>query len=478
MALDRQPDSSTASHAIPRAALVIGGGIAGCAAAYALAQRGISVTLIERAPQLASAASGNPRGILHARFGAGDNPLHRFVREAYAHALKLLDEVLPVDGVMRAECGLLQLACNPVEQKRIARLAEQQWPEHLLQFVDAAQASRLAGVEMSYGGLWFPAGGWVVPPVLCANLVKDSNITQRLGHDVETLEKTVAGWRVGGHDSQGKAWSEEAEIVLVCCAHSAKKLAPFAHFPLIPVRGQISEVQETSSSKALRAVVCGDGYCAPSVGGVHVTGATHAFEDESTEVRNADHAENLAKLGEYAPHLFHALNPSLPPLRGKARMGVESLECSVSTPSLTLMELLANRLSPQAGKSLVIPLQGGGDEELSQLSGRASVRCSAPGSMPLVGKVQEGLYCSLAHGTRGLLTAGLSGEVLAAQICGQLPPLPAFILAALDPLRRVHSMHHGVPKVGNPQPTGGWAELTPQSAPYQNAPLPRLRNKG
>jgi tRNA 5-methylaminomethyl-2-thiouridine biosynthesis bifunctional protein len=348
--------------------------------------------------------------------------LHHFVREAYVHALSLLDKVLPVDGVVRAECGLMQLACNAVEQKRIARLAEQQWPAHLLQFVDAAQASQLAGVEMSYGGLWFPSGGWVVPPALCAALAGDERITQRLGHGVETLERTTAGWRASGLDAQGKAWSEEAETVLVCCAHEAKKLAPFAHFPLIPVRGQITEVVETSSSTALRTVVCGDGYCAPSVGGVHVIGATHAFNDESIEVRAVDHAENLAKLGEYAPALHKALNQSLPPCRGKARMGVESSGRSVSTPSLTL------------------PLHGGGDvgaSGISGLTGRASIRCSAPGSMPLVGKVKDGLYCSLAHGTRGLLTAGIAGEVLAAQICRQLPSLPASILAVLDPLRRV-----------------------------------------
>jgi tRNA 5-methylaminomethyl-2-thiouridine biosynthesis bifunctional protein len=368
-----------------RSAIVIGGGIAGCAAAYALAQRGMSVTLVEQAAQLAGAASGNPLGILHARFGAGDNPLHRFVRASYEHALNLLDQVLPVDGVMRAECGLLQLACNPVEQKRIARLAEQEWPEHLLQFVDAAQASRLAGVEMSYGGLWFPKGGWVVPPGLCAKLAGHANITQRTGHGVEALAQTAAGWCASGLDAQGKAWRDEAELVLVCCAHEAKKLAQFAHFPLISVRGQITEVLETSSSKALRAVVCGDGYCSPSVGGVHVTGATHAFEDESTQVRAADHAENLAKLGEYAPHLSQAM----------------------------------------------------GEVSVEKLRGRASVRCGAPGSMPLVGKVQQGLYCSLAHGTRGLLTAGLAGEALAAQICAESSPLPADIVAALDPLHRV-----------------------------------------
>ncbi len=373
----------------PNTALVIGGGIAGCAAAYALAQRGISVTLVERGLQLATAASGNPRGILHARFGAGDNALHRFVLAAYGHALGLLDDVLPIDGVLRSECGLLQLACNEVESKRILRLAELEWPAHLLQSVDAEQATQRAGIEMRFGGLWFPSGGWVVPPALCAKLASDIRITQSLGRDAEVLEKTQYGWRASGHNAQGTAWSVEADVVLVCCAHAAKKLEQFTHFPLTPVRGQISCVPESASSKDLHSVVCGDGYCAPAVQGVHVMGATHAFDDESIEVRATDHAENLASLADYAPSLRRAL----------------------------------------------------GETEAGKLSGRASVRCSAPGSIPLVGVVQQGLYCSLAHGTRGLLSAGLAGEVLAAQICGQLPPLPASILSALAPLPRVR--HQG-----------------------------------
>lgn len=369
----------------PRTAIIIGGGIAGCAAAHALAQRGTSVTLIERAPQLAIAASGNPRGILHARFGAGGDPLHRFVLASYGHALGLMDEVLPVDGVMRAECGLLQLACNPVEMKRISRLAEHDWAEHLMQFVDEEQAAQLAGVEMKFGGLWFPAGGWVVPPKLCAVLALHERIEQRLGYEVEGLEKVASGWCVNGRDTQGVEWNAEADVVLVCCAHSAKKLAQFEHFPLIPVRGQITLVSESEASKALQSVVCGDGYCTPAVDGVHVMGATHAFDDESTDVRGADQAQNLSSLNEYAPALRQAL----------------------------------------------------GEARLDELQGRASVRCSAPGSTPLVGEVELGLYCSLAHGTRGLLTAGVSAEVLAAQICGQLPPLPTFILEALAPLPRV-----------------------------------------
>jgi tRNA 5-methylaminomethyl-2-thiouridine biosynthesis bifunctional protein len=367
-----------------RSAIIIGGGVAGCAVAYALAQRGCSVNLIEQAAQLASAASGNPIGILHARFGSGDIPLHHFVHASYEHALSLLDRVLPVEGINREQSGLLQLACNAVEQKRIARLAEERWPENLLQFVDAAEASKLAGIEMKFGGMWFPRGGWVVPSVFCEALASHANITRYLGYQVTAVEKITVGWRVKVNRQQQQSWLMAADVVVVCSAHEAKRLAPFADFPLMAVRGQITALPQTAQSGGLKAVVCGNGYCTPPVNGVHVAGATHAFENESTGLSLSDHAENLTNLAHYAPALRQSF----------------------------------------------------GELELASLSGRASLRCSAPGSMPLVGKVQPGLYCSLAHGTRGLITAGLSAEVLAAQICDEPSPLSAAILAALDPLPR------------------------------------------
>ena len=363
----------------PRTALVIGAGLAGCAAAHALAQRGIAVTLIDRAPQLASAASGNPRGILYARFGAGMNTLHRLVLAAYGHALAWLDEVLPVDGVHRAECGLLQLAATEAEAKRITRLAAQNWPPHLLRAVDADEASALAGLPQEVGGLWFPAGGWVVPPRGCARLAEHPNIAVRLNHEVTALERTDSGWR-----ASGAGFVLAAEQVVMCCAHAARALPPFGSFPLQPVRGQISIVPATTASNKLKAVLCAEGYCAPAVDGRHVVGATTTFDDESTAVRAADHAENLAQLAAQMPALQHAL----------------------------------------------------GEVDVAHLDGRAGIRCSVPGATPLVGEVDAGLYCSLAHGTRGLLTAGLAAEVIAATMCGQLPPLPQSLLDALAPLHR------------------------------------------
>jgi len=368
----------------PASALVIGGGIAGCAAAHALALRGIAVTLLERAPTLASAASGNPRGILHARFGAGMNPQQRFVLAAYGHALALLDQTLPVDGVARAECGLLQLGFSEREATRIERLLALDWPPHLLQRVNAAQASTLAGIELQQGGLWFPAGGWVAPPLWCARLADHPGIVQRVARDVEILAATGSGWRVSGHNAQQGVWLADAEIVVVCCAQQALRLQQFAHFPLSAVRGQITELPATPASATLRAVVCADGYVTPAQNGSHLTGATHSLDDESIAVRAADHAENIARLKTHFQELHRAL----------------------------------------------------GEIDVAELEGRAAVRCSAPGSMPLVGEVLPHLYCSLAHGTRGLLTAGIAGELIAAAACGQLLPLPTSVIAALDPQMR------------------------------------------
>ena len=364
-------------------AIVIGGGVAGCAVASALAMRGVSVTLIEGAPALAAAASGNPRGVLHVRLSAGMNPLQRFVLAAYGHALALLDEKLPIDGIARAECGELQLAFSEHETKRIDRLAALDWPSHVLRRVDAAEASQLAGIELAHGGLWFPAGGWLVPPQMCAALATNSAILQRTGYRAESLTAVESGWRVEGKDERQQTWSDEAQVVVVCTGYKVKSFAPLSHLPLTPVRGQITLLPVSLHSENLQTIVSASGYLIPSAGTLHVLGATHDFNDEAVDLRASDHADNLSKLESISPALAKTMN-------------IDSLD-------------------------------------VEQLNGRASVRSSVPGAIPLVGELLPGLYTSLGHGTRGLITAGLSGELIAAMACGQLLPLPLVVVNALAP---------------------------------------------
>lgn len=381
------PGSPLMQPSSPARAIVIGGGVAGCAVASALAMRGVSITLIEHAPALAAAASGNPRGILHARLSAGMNLLQRFVLASYGHALALLDEKLPIDGIARAQCGELQLAFSAEEVQRINKLAALDWPPHLLRYVNAAEASALAGIELSHGGLWFPAGGWLVPPRFCAELAAAAGIVRHTGHRVESLMAMDTGWRVEGKDQHGQTWSHEAQIAVICTGYQVKSFTPMANFPLTPVRGQITMIPATLYSENLRTVVCTSGYLAPSAEGLHMMGATHGFNDEAIDLRASDHAANLSRLAEISPALAKAIN-------------IDSLD-------------------------------------VERLAGRAAVRASMPGALPLVGELLPGLYTSLGHGTRGLITAGLSGELIAAAACGQLPPLPASVVSTLSPARRL-----------------------------------------
>ena len=84
-------------------------------------------------------------------------------------------------------------------------------------------------------------------------------------------------------------------------------------------------------------------------------------------------------------------------------------------------------------------------EELKASSARVAFRTGTPDKLPLVGEVPavvstgdtSGLYISLAHGSRGLLSCTTSGEILAAKILNDPMPLPMNIIKALDPKRYI-----------------------------------------
>ena len=101
-------------------------------------------------------------------------------------------------------------------------------------------------------------------------------------------------------------------------------------------------------------------------------------------------------------------------------------------------------------------------QAMQALGGRAAFRCTTPDYLPLVGPVADaaafnrvyaplardatehlttpapwvpGLYVNTGHGSRGLITAPLSGEVIAACVEGEPAPLPRSLLNGLHPSR-------------------------------------------
>lgn len=385
--LDAQP-SEQARTRRTKEAIVIGGGLAGTGAACILARRGWKVTLIERREGLATEASGNPQGVLYARMSAHPIPLSQLILAGYRYTLGVLRERLPCDGVQWSDCGILQIAFDEDEAKRLDALAALDWPPDLMHGVNPVQATELAGIALSRGGLFFPGGGWVNAPALCGALAAEPGIDLRTQRHALRMERSATGWRV----LERSDCIAESAVVIVAGASSSTAFEQLAHLPLRTVRGQVTLLPATAASARLTTVLCGESYAAPARSGMHTAGATFARDASGEEVTVADNAENLRQLNSLADSLYTAL--------------------------------------------------GGASVDAASLTGRAGQRCTSVDYLPLIGPVTDaagrslpGLYLSTAHGSRGLITAPLGGEILAAYLEDEPAPLPRSLMEALLPGR-------------------------------------------
>jgi tRNA 5-methylaminomethyl-2-thiouridine biosynthesis bifunctional protein len=372
-------------HATPeRRAVVIGGGLAGAASARSLAVRGWQVTLLERTATLAQGASGNPQGVLYARLAGRASQLGAFVLAGYAYTLRLLNALLPQDDQTWRACGVLQLALDAKTAERQAAVISSGLPATLVRPVDRVEASAIAGVALPAGGLFFPGAGWANPGAFVSALTAHPRIAVRTRTEAVGLERAANGeWQV--RDANGLITA--APVMLVAASAEAARFGQTRHLPLHAVRGQITRLAETPASRRLRAVVCGAASITPAQGGLHTLGATFVHDFAGLELSAAEHRQNLSDLTTMAPALATALD--------------------------------IDAADPE------------------RLTGRAAVRCTSPDRLPLAGEVRHGerLCVSSAHGSRGLISAPLCGEAIAAILDDEPAPVSSGLLAALDPAR-------------------------------------------
>lgn len=388
-----------------RHALVIGGGLAGCATAASLAARGWRVSLLERHAALAQEASGNPQGVLYLKLSAHGTALSQLILSGFGHTRRLLEHLQR--GVDWDGCGVLQLAFNAKEAERQAQLAGAFAPD-LLHLLDKEQAQARAGIALEHGGLFFPEGGWVHPPALCEWQARHPLIEVLQHHDALELKQVDGQWQA----LQGDTVLAQASVVVLAGAAEIKRFSFSADLPLKRIRGQITRLPQTAQSQALATVVCAEGYVAPPRLGEHTLGASFDFKSDDLTPTVAEHVGNLEMLREISLDLLQ-------------RLGADSL-------------------APE------------------QLEGRAAFRCTSPDYLPIVGPLAQreafdhtyaalgkdarqvpdapcpwlhGVYINSGHGSRGLVTAPLCAELLAAWLDNEPLPLPRNVSEACHPNR-------------------------------------------
>lgn len=388
-----------------REALVIGAGLAGCATAASLAARGWQVRLLERHDAPAREASGNPQGVLYLKLSAHGTPLSRLILSGFGHTRRLLQRL--EQGRDWQACGVLQLAFDAKEAQRQAKLAEA-FPADLLHSLDQAGAEAKSGIGLPAGGLFYPEAGWVHPPALCQLLASHSNIRLLTHSEALELRREGADWFA----LDGERIIACAPVVVLAGAAEVLRFPQAGGLQLKRIRGQITRLPATSESAVLGTVVCAEGYVAPARDGEHTLGASFDFHSTDLTPTVAEHAGNLGLLEEISADLSHRLH--------------------------------ASELEPE------------------RLEGRAAFRCTTPDYLPIVGPLADadafaeayavlardarqvpdvpapwydGLYINSAHGSRGLITAPLSGELLAAWLDDEPLPVPRAVAEACHPNR-------------------------------------------
>ncbi len=384
---------------------MIGAGLAGSASAASLARRGWQVTVLERHAAAAQEASGNPQGVLYLKLSAHGTALSQLILSGFGYTRRQLERLQR--GQDWDACGVLQLAFDAKEAERQGKLAGA-FEHGLLHALQRTEAEAVAGVALPAGGLFYPEGGWVHPPALCQQQLQHPGIRLVTHQEVIELRKVADQWQAWA----GERLLASAPVVILAAAAEVRRFDACAGLPLKRIRGQITRLPATVGSRALRTVVCAEGYVAPPRGDEHTLGASFDFNSDNLAPTVAEHQGNLALLDEISTDLAQ-------------RLGVATL-------------------NPE------------------HLQGRAAFRCTSPDYLPIVGPLADaqafadtyavlsrdarqvpqapcpwlgGLYVNSGHGSRGLITAPLSGELLAAWVCGEPLPVPQGVAQACHPNR-------------------------------------------
>jgi tRNA 5-methylaminomethyl-2-thiouridine biosynthesis bifunctional protein len=451
-----------------RRAIVIGAGLAGCAAAHGLMRQGWQVTLIDALPEPAMATSGNPAGLMHPIINLPDSPHARWFRAAALRTAALARAALacPPELPGQLDAGLLRLTPDLPPERARAQLQALGLPAEVVDWLDAEAASALGGLPPQHGAWHFGAmgiaAGWLSPAAWCRQLLglADSSSSSsgtraqppllhfighqpvsRIRREPTAADASAAHAHAHAHahtraplwhalNAQGRSIAAAPVLVLANADGAIPLLAEVQHglHAALParlerIRGQTTVIDLDALSPARRASlhlprlpVSGQGYAIHipaettrgtdtrtgtriGAGARLLVGATSQPGDTDPQLRLADQHENLkraAALGIFGPGHHHA------------------------PPDWALTELpLAGRVGWRLTAPDRLPLIGPPvDLHALEKARAARARVDALRLMPRCHDEHGGVYLCTGLASRGITSAVLAGEMLAAWVTG------------------------------------------------------------
>ncbi|MEM9601670.1 MAG: FAD-dependent 5-carboxymethylaminomethyl-2-thiouridine(34) oxidoreductase MnmC [Pseudomonadota bacterium] len=245
----------------PRAALVIGGGIAGAAIARALADRGSEVRVLEAGDQPARGASGNPRAVVRPVLARSrHDPLATFYSRASEHARRSL--------VLHPDLDRPNLCCLAGAHVETEHAHELDCSAHGVTLLDAASASARLGLD-ARAGFFLHDALTLAPAALCAALLAHPAITLRQNATVAALQRNGSNW--AALDTAGQVIGR-APTAVVATGPALDTLAPTLARALHRTTGVSIQHAPTPSAQRPRASLLGPMSLSPTADGIAVYG--------------------------------------------------------------------------------------------------------------------------------------------------------------------------------------------------------------
>jgi tRNA 5-methylaminomethyl-2-thiouridine biosynthesis bifunctional protein len=396
---------STINNKKPKIA-IIGGGLAGANCAYSLSKRGLKSTIYCQDNGLAKGASGNAQGGFYPQLNAEAGHASQIHALSFNYASKFYRQLLS-QGIYYSHqwCGTIQLAFNDKVAGRYRKLiANQTWPDSLIHWIDAQQATTLANVDLPYPGLYIPQGGWINLPELVAGLIQAAGSSVAINKQLTSLVRIKDTWQLNWQDGS----QSEADIVVMATGSDSVDCEQMSQLPFRLVRGQVEAINSQNELANLSTVLCHKGYLTPAWQGTHAMGSTYVKDDRQCDYRLTEQQTNL----------------------------------TMHKQALTKCAWI--------------------DDIQPTVHGRAAIRCSTPDHLPMVGAVpntskqltqyhdlykalpakyypqpinHDNLFMLCGLGSRGLTNAPLCAEILVSQILNEPLPLSSHLLDTLNPNR-------------------------------------------
>ena len=402
-----------------RHALVIGAGLAGCSAAWALCREGWTVHVLDRQPAPGSETSGNPGGLFHSVLHADDGIHARAHRAAALSAWRVIRQAVNA-GVRGSVDGLVRLDAKTNVEEAQALLQRVGMPQDHVQWLTQDEVAAVLNVPVPSGGWLFHQAGWVHPAGLCDWLLNQARQTALRGGGlafsggqvVASLRRSAAGlWQALG--PQGELIHEAPHVVLAC-AHGVSALLQglpeelaCAPLPMSRVRGQVSWVAKVPGARLPRLPVAGGGYALSLDEESLLFGATTQHHDDDPNARAQDHDHNVRVAQQLG-----VLPADVPPLTGRVGWRATTPD---RLPIVGALPWSVERLH-RAGQRL---------------------RLDQPRLIPRQRDAAGGLYALSGLGSRGITWSVMAAELLVHWMSATPCPVEVSLRDALDPARFV-----------------------------------------